>query len=64
MVTPAGMLAFRLLPDVVWIASLAGMFVVELVLPFGLFATGLPRVIAGASIAGLMAGIRECECMM
>lgn len=56
--TPAGLLAFHALPDAAWVALLAGMFVVELIAPFGLFFTGWPRVAAGASIAGLMAGIR------
>ena len=58
MVTPVGLLAWRALPDVAWIGALIGMFVVEVFVPFGLLFCGIPRVLAGASIAGLMAGIQ------
>jgi hypothetical protein len=57
MVSPLGWWAHHALPDWVWVASLGGMFVVEMVAPFGFFFTGAPRVLASASIAGLMVGI-------
>lgn len=58
MITPLGWWAYHALPDAVWVGALAGMFVVELVLPFGLFVPGLTRLVAGANIAGLMVGIQ------
>ena len=57
-VSPAGWFAYHALPEFAWIALSAGMFVTELIIPFGLFIPGMPRIIAAVSIAGLMAGIQ------
>lgn len=57
MVSPLGWWAHHALPEWVWVASLGGMFVVEMVAPFGFFFTGALRIMASASIAGLMVGI-------
>ena len=57
MVSPLGLLAHHLLPSWAWVAMLAQMFVVECIMPFGLFAVGLPRALAAGSIAALMLGI-------
>ena len=57
MVSPLGWLAHHAVPDAAWTAMLGQMLVVEMLCPFLLFLPGLPRLLAGASIAGLMAGI-------
>ena len=64
MVSPAGLFAFQRAPDAVWVGALAGMFVIEILAPFGLFFVGAPRIAAGLLIASLMVGIQlsgNCE---
>lgn len=58
MVTPAGWLAYHVLPDGAWVALVHGMFFIELIAPFGLFFTGIPRITSAALIVQLMMGIQ------
>lgn len=58
MVSPFGWFAYHLLPETAWVFLVNSMFVAEIIMPFGLFFCGLPRLVAAMSIAGLMAGIQ------
>jgi hypothetical protein len=57
MITKAGWFLHNLLPDSAWVVSLAIMFFVEMIAPFGVFFTGPVRTIAGLFIIALMFGI-------
>ena len=58
MISPAGWAAYHFLPESAWVFLLGGMFFTEIIAPFGLFFTGIPRVAAAVSIIGLMGGIQ------
>jgi hypothetical protein len=49
------------LPVAVHMGALAGMFLIEIPLPFAMFWTGVPRVVAALGIIGLMAGIQVSD---
>jgi len=55
--SPLGWRAFRL-PRALLVASLIGLFVVEMVLPFLIFVPFWPRLVAGAAFCGLMVSIQ------
>ena len=57
MITKAGWFLHNLLPDSAWVVSLAIMFFVEMIAPFGVFFTGSVRALAGLFIISLMFGI-------
>lgn len=57
-VNPVGFWLHVNLPRFIFPALLAGMFLVELILPWGLFFTGVPRFVAALGIIGLMLGIQ------
>ena len=56
--SPLGWWAHGSLPLPFWVASLAGMFAIELVAPCFFFVAGAPRLLAGGAILGLQAGIQ------
>lgn len=57
MITKAGWFLHNILPDSAWAVSLAIMFFVEMIAPFGVFFIGQVRAFAALSIASLMIGI-------
>ena len=57
-VTPLGLIAQRILPNLVWVFSLVVMFIVEIPLPFCAFFEGLPRLSFAIGCIALMVGIQ------